>query len=77
MDSVPINDHNDLEKLTFRAERDIKYRFGGSKKGKLWRNTFSECGKYTIFIIISTGKLTLRSMHYRVSHKYLNNFFKK
>ena len=46
VDSVPIDDHKNLR---LRAEEDVKYKFGVSQKGRVWRNTYSECGKYTFF----------------------------
>ena len=49
VDSVPVDDHKNREELKLRAEEDVKYKFGGSQKGRVWRNTYSECGKYTFF----------------------------
>jgi hypothetical protein len=49
VDSVPVDDHKNSEELKLRAEEHVKYKFGGSQKGRVWRNTYSECGKYTFF----------------------------
>ena len=49
VNSIPANQALDSDQLRQKAEDEILYRFEGSK-GRIWRNTYTECGLSLIHI---------------------------